>query len=306
MVDKSRSAEISRLTDLLQNNPGSRLFVPLAEAYLQSDMLEEAVMVLSDGLQTHSNFVAARVMLGKIYLKKAQLSEAKIQFEQVLAVAPSNIPSLKGLAGIFKQEGRLDEAKTTYHTILKIDPGDKEASGFIEAPEAGLASSAAVAVPETEEKAETAQEASVEPPFAPVLESPENDGVSGTPSDLGGALDTDQENVSEAPVAVQETQTEAVHQETEDAITPTESPKALEPHETKTMAALYMKQGHHQKAADIYENLLKRDPVDLESQKGLEEALIQLKHDAKPPLSNTEKIERLQLWLEAIQREKKR
>lgn len=249
MVDKSRSAEISRLADLLQNHPGSRLFVPLAEAYLLSDMLEEAIQVLSHGLETHSNFVAARIMLGKIYLKKSQLSEAKGQFNQVIAIAPNNIPSLKGLAGIYKQEGLFAEAKTAYLTILKIDPGDKETVALIE----GLEGKSNFA---TEHPAQDGTEAK--------LQQEE-------------ALD----NADEAPIA-------------------------LKPHENKTMAALYMTQNHYQEAANVYERLLKHDPMDHESEHKLKEALSHLKNDTNAPISKIEKIERLQSWFEAIQGEKKR
>ncbi len=305
MVDKVHSAEISRLTDLLQNNPGSRLFVPLAEAYLKSEMPEEAVRVLSDGLETHSSFVAARVMLGKIYLKKAQLPEAKIQFEQVIAIAPSNIPSLKGLAEIHKAEGRLAEVKTFYQTILKIDPGDKDAEAYLEESTAPSEPFVTAGMPGglTEAEAETELEAPSDGPLAPE-EAPEL-----VPS---ASTETSSETISEA--SAQAASSEALPQKEEDAlehplehaIEPNEAPEALEPHQTKTMAALYLKQGHHKEAADIYETLLKRNPADLESRKGLEEALAHLRDEEKPPLSNTEKIERLQSWLAAIQGEKKR
>lgn len=279
MVDKSRSAEISRLSDLLQNNPSSRLFVPLAEAYLQSDMLEEAMQVLRDGLSTHSSFVAARVMLGKVYLKTKQHLEAKEQFEQVIAIAPSNIPSLKGLAEIYQQDGLFAEAKTAYKTILKIDPGDKEATTSLETlegkPEATLGEF-------SQEREETL-----------------------SPSALPGEIETSVPEITTEPLS-KETPSEQNQEEAHSDLSPDEPPKPLEPHENKTMAALYVTQGHYQEAANVYETLLKRNPEDHESQKGLEESLVHLRNNLKIPPSNTEKIERLQLWLEAIQGEKRR
>ncbi len=283
MVDKSRSAEISRLRDLLQNNPSSRLFVPLAEAYLQSDMLEEGIQVLHDGLKTHSSFVAARVMLGKAYLKTTQHLEAKEQFEQVIAIAPSNIPSLKGLAKIHQQEGLFAEAKTAYQTILKIDPEDKEAMASLETLE------------ENTEAQTSAPVLQAEQDFA----SPNENRTEGTP--VPSALP------AEIETSVPEIPTDAPSQEEAHSDLSSDAPSSpLEPHENKTMAALYVTQGHYQEAANVYENLLKQNPEDHESQKGLEESLVHLRNDVKTPRSNTEKIERLQLWLEAIQGEKRR
>ncbi len=293
MVDKSRSAEISRLSDLLQNNPSSRLFVPLAEAYLQSDMFEEAIQVLRDGLSTHSSFVAARVMLGKVYLKTKDHLEAKEQFEQVIAIAPSNIPSLKGLAGIYQQEGLFSEAKTTYKTILKIDPEDKEATASLE---------------EISKKRneDTETQTSAPSPLAKQdleFSTDENSREEElSPSALPGEIET---SVPEIPTE-SETPPEQSQEEAHSDLGPDKPPRPLEPHENKTMAALYVTQGHYQEAANIYENLLKRNPEDHESQKGLEASLVHLRNNLKTPPSNTEKIERLQLWLEAIQGEKRR
>lgn len=272
MVDKSRSAEISRLADLLQSHPDSRLFVPLAEAYLLSDMLEEAIQVLSHGLKTHANFVAARVMLGKIYLKKTQLSGAKEQFNQVIAIAPNNIPSLKGLAEIYKQEGLFAEAKTAYRSILKIDPGDKEATASIEGLED---KSGPVVEQETQETKESS--------------------------------DLENDKTGTDTIAEDLAQDGEVRLQQEEALDNSdETPIVLKPHENKTMAALYMTQSHYQEAADVYERLLKQNPMDHESQQKLKEALSHLKNDANAPISKVEKIERLQLWLTAIQGEKNR
>ncbi|MFQ5587329.1 MAG: tetratricopeptide repeat protein [Nitrospiria bacterium] len=255
MTDKSRSPEILRLTQSLEKNPESRLFVPLAEAYLQSEMPEEAVTVLSDGIQHHPMFVAARVMLGKIQHEKGALPEAKTQFEHVIGIAPSNIPSLKGLADISRKEGRKNEARDFYQRILEIDPTDKTAHTLLNE-----------------------------------LDAKESTG--NTVEDLP--------KLPEDSVAP-----EVTKQET----TPSSHAAEEEPHLTQTMASLYMTQGHFREAADIYENLLKQYPADPAIQEGLKTARQALHDTSAPevpqPLSVEEKIERLQAWLETIQKHKR-
>ncbi|MDC4226532.1 MAG: hypothetical protein MPW15_20355 [Candidatus Manganitrophus sp.] len=77
MSDKTISPEIVKLMDKMAQNPTSRLFVPLAEEYLKCDMVDEAIIVLVEGIKNHPSYVAARVMLGKIYLQKNQIPEAQ-------------------------------------------------------------------------------------------------------------------------------------------------------------------------------------------------------------------------------------
>ncbi len=264
MADKSHTPEILRLTELLDKTPESRLFVPLAETYLASEQVDEAIQVLSEGIKFHPMFVAARVMLGKVYLEKGAIAEAKEQFEQVIEVAPYNIPSLKGLAAVFRNEGRQDEVKTLYTKILEIDPTDRAAIAFFEgAEDQAVDDNTAASGVESHDQQE------------PVFNSAEEN---------KSAVEVHPDAVADAG------------QE--------------EPHLTQTMAALYISQGLVQEAVEIYEKLLKQNPDDQASQLGLEAALQSLhgneaeKEDQKT-LSVEKKIERLQAWLETIQKNKR-
>ncbi len=289
MVDKPLSPEISRLTLLLESKPESRLFVPLAEAYIQSDMHDEAIRVLSDGIQNHQSFVAARVMLGKIYLVKKDFSEAKIQFDHVLDVAPSNIPSLKGLAAIYQEGGLIQQARESYQTILKIDPSDRSAEDLL---------------------------ATIDLENVPLPDQGISELTVLEDGPLPQALDTQvSEPISEEPPLEQEGQTE--NSATDNLELSVQeggkgASKEKEPMATRTLASLYMKQGCYQEAAEIYEKLLHNKPSDLESNKRLEEAREHLRDaaDLSLPkenfLAKEKKILRLQSWLNTIQREGKR
>jgi len=131
MADKILSPEIVKLMDKITQNPTSRLFVPLAEEYLKADMVEEAIIVLVEGIKNHPNYVAARVMLGKIYLQKNQIPEAQAEFEQVILVNPENILAHKKLALIYQGQGQPQKALEACKKVLAIDPSDKEAKGLV-------------------------------------------------------------------------------------------------------------------------------------------------------------------------------
>jgi tetratricopeptide (TPR) repeat protein len=75
---------------------------------------------------------------------------------------------------------------------------------------------------------------------------------------------------------------------------------------TRTLAEIYLQQGHLQEAYEIYKALAEKDPFDVEIQKRLEELREKL-HPSPPsgfpyPLSRKEKIEHLEKWLANIRK----
>jgi len=80
----------------------------------------------------------------------------------------------------------------------------------------------------------------------------------------------------------------------------------MEPMTTKTLAEIYLQQGHLQEAYEIYKALAEKDPFDAEIQKRLEELGEKL-HPSPPPsfstpLSKEEKLQHLEKWLANIRK----
>ncbi len=80
----------------------------------------------------------------------------------------------------------------------------------------------------------------------------------------------------------------------------------MEPVATKTLAEIYIQQGHLQEAYEIYKALAEKDPFDQEIQKRVEELREKL-HPSPPsnfsyPLSKEERIRHLEKWLSNIQK----
>jgi tetratricopeptide (TPR) repeat protein len=78
---------------------------------------------------------------------------------------------------------------------------------------------------------------------------------------------------------------------------------------TKTLAEIYIQQGHLEKAYEIFKALLEKNPSDLELQERLNELSEKSTHSptwVNPPIhSKEEKIRLLERWLANI-RERKR
>ncbi len=76
-------------------------------------------------------------------------------------------------------------------------------------------------------------------------------------------------------------------------------PREMNRMTTKTLAEIYLQQGHLQEAYDILKSLAKQDPANLEVQTRLKE----LSEKLESPITATveERISALKAWLSAIQ-----
>ena len=120
--------DIERLKEKLDKDPNSKLFVPLAEEYKKAGMFDEAVDVLTKGLEAQPGYLSARVSLGKIYIERDMLDEARAEFQKVIAVIPDNLYAHKKLAEIYKDLGEKDEAVREFKTVLRLNPADEWAA----------------------------------------------------------------------------------------------------------------------------------------------------------------------------------
>ncbi|HEY5931729.1 MAG TPA: tetratricopeptide repeat protein, partial [Nitrospira sp.] len=99
------AAEIDRLALTLVKEPGSKVFIPLAEEYGKAGMWEEAVAVLEDGLRIYPGFITAMVALGRAYEQMNHPVEAKAILEEAIKVSPDNLRAHRTLAKLYAAQG---------------------------------------------------------------------------------------------------------------------------------------------------------------------------------------------------------
>ncbi|MCB1037409.1 MAG: tetratricopeptide repeat protein, partial [Acidobacteria bacterium] len=81
-----------RLEELRQRweaDPGSRVFLQLAEEYRRLGRKDEAIHVLEQGLERSPNHLSAKVALGRCRLEKQEYGSAAGIFEEVLERDPT-------------------------------------------------------------------------------------------------------------------------------------------------------------------------------------------------------------------------
>jgi tetratricopeptide (TPR) repeat protein len=119
--------EIEKLRIRVEKDPNSRLFLPLAEEYRKSGLLDEAISVILGGLERQPGYTSARVALGRMYLEKNMIDEAKSEFEAVVRAIPDNLFAHRKLADIYKDSGETEKATAEYETVLRLNPLDDDA-----------------------------------------------------------------------------------------------------------------------------------------------------------------------------------
>ena len=120
-------SEIARLSERLNKDPKSRIFVQLADAYRKSNMIDEAIEILNKGLAFHPNYPLAHLITGKCHFDKRQYEQAKESFDKTLSYDPQNIVALRMLAQTCEVTKDEDGQIKAYQGILAIDPFDAPA-----------------------------------------------------------------------------------------------------------------------------------------------------------------------------------
>lgn len=121
------AVEIDRLALAFVKDPGSKVFIPLAEEYGKAGMWEEAVAVLEDGLKLYPGFITAMVALGRAYEQLNQPVKAKAILEEAIKVSPDNLRAHRTLAKLYAAQGAKESAIRSCNVILSINPRDQEA-----------------------------------------------------------------------------------------------------------------------------------------------------------------------------------
>ena len=115
-----------KYTEILEDDPASECFVPLAEVLIKRKKADDALKVLISGLRHNKHNIKARFMLGNIYFDRWKIDNAKKEFEKVIKLAPDNIAVSKILIQIYSSEENFDGALQIARNLSFCYPGNKE------------------------------------------------------------------------------------------------------------------------------------------------------------------------------------
>jgi tetratricopeptide (TPR) repeat protein len=115
-----------------QEDPRSRVFAPLAEAYRKAGLLDEAIEIARDGVRIHPHFVGGKVALARALFDRGAYEEVVKELEHVVLDAPDNLVAQKLLAESYLILGRIAESLNAYKVLLFFMPQDPEIMSLVQ------------------------------------------------------------------------------------------------------------------------------------------------------------------------------
>lgn len=289
---------IDKYQRVLQQNPRSLVFAPLAECYRKLGMLKEASILLRDGIKNHPQYV-----LG--HLGMAELAKDQGNYQLVYTLLKSfkdshrdNFKLMKLYARSCFQLQHFEEALQAYKYILFLNPKDKDAAMMIDQLEDQPILSGDIEKISSDKEYFKVNEIDTK-----IVE--ENDWVEQNFSSHHNQLDVTsqwqmkpiQDNSSHEPVvALSSVET---HEDREFEVPAYENPATEEssddqPFITHTLVDLYVSQGYLEKASELLEKILELNPTDEKSSeklRSIKASMIEAGIVTKPPKPVTAKEE---------------
>ena len=115
-----------------QEDPSSRVFAPLAEAYRKAGMIEEAIEICREGLRVHPNFFGGRVALARALSDQKSFDEVIEELEPIIRDVPDNLVAQRLLGEAYLVQGRVIDALGCYKMVLYFAPEDAEAANLVQ------------------------------------------------------------------------------------------------------------------------------------------------------------------------------
>lgn len=110
----------------LQHDRGALIFASLAEVYIDSGMIDEAIGILKDGLMRNPSYSFGHFLLGKAYYFKGDLDAAQKKFEEAVTQDPGMVSSYLFQGNVFRKRQEYTRALEFYGKALELSPNDNE------------------------------------------------------------------------------------------------------------------------------------------------------------------------------------
>lgn len=115
-----------------QEDPTSRVFAPLAEAYRKAGLVDEALDIAREGLKFHPHFSGGKVALARALFDKKNYVEVIEQLRSVVQDSPDNLVAQRLMAESCLMVGQVAEALTAYKMLLYFHPSDLETAAMVQ------------------------------------------------------------------------------------------------------------------------------------------------------------------------------
>jgi tetratricopeptide (TPR) repeat protein len=126
-MPKIEASAIERYQNVLQKDPTSQVFAPLAEAYREMGLLKEAEQVALTGVKRHPSFAAGLVVYARILKDLNRLEECLKYAQKAIDLSPENIVAHQLQAEASLLSKRPKEALKAFKMVLFLNPNSERA-----------------------------------------------------------------------------------------------------------------------------------------------------------------------------------
>ena len=166
------------MADELRVDSGALIFATLADVYISSGMIDEAISILKDGLVRNPDYHLAKVILGRAYCLKGDCSKAIETVEPIYQEIKDDENANLCLGQCYLKLGNTEKARGFYEAALKLNTENEETlrvlgqlvPEFTPAPEAPVTEVDTSPEPQPEHRPGIREEATTLPPEEVVID----------------------------------------------------------------------------------------------------------------------------------------
>lgn len=125
-------SDVTYFLSLLEENPDSKYFMPVALAYNKMEKYDEAISVCKKALERFSSYCPAKTLLAEAYIYKGDPQSAKKLLFDVITEDPNNYKAMKLLGMIYHSSDETGEALKYFKSAYIRAPEDDELKRLIE------------------------------------------------------------------------------------------------------------------------------------------------------------------------------
>lgn len=156
-----------------QEDPNSRVFAPLAEAYRKAGLLKDAEEIAREGLRIHPGFLSGRVALARVLFDQQRYSEVIDELMLVVKDAPDNLAAQRLIGESALILRRFSDALSAYKMLLYYSPNDWEAARLVQELETQAYEQGQLLLKTEPERSEDALAFEIQPAQMAMATSPE-------------------------------------------------------------------------------------------------------------------------------------
>jgi tetratricopeptide (TPR) repeat protein len=117
---------------LLQKDPNSKAFAPLAEALRENAEFQQAEIVAANGIRRHPDYVGGYVALGRILIEQSRFAEAGPILSKAVELDPQNLLALQLIGTLHLQMQQPKDALKAFKRILFLNPQSEKARNAVQ------------------------------------------------------------------------------------------------------------------------------------------------------------------------------